>query len=105
MYDKICKNCGTRLSAFYHTSMLGCPECYKAFEEEIISALKKIQGRTFHAGKTPKLSKLDKELLLEYDRLVAEKERATIEGRFFDIKGLSEQILDLLAELKSRGLK
>ena len=105
MYDKVCDKCGARLSDFYRTGMLGCPECYVAFEREIIPTLKKIQGRTFHAGKIPSITKLDKELLIEYERLLMEKERATIERRFSDIRELSEQILELYAELKARGLK
>jgi protein-arginine kinase activator protein McsA len=104
MYDKVCKKCGTLLSEFYNTGMLGCEYCYMAFEKEILTALKKIQGRTFHTGKTQKLSAFDRELLAEYNALIKEKERATIEGRFTDIRELAEQILSLSEELRSRGL-
>jgi protein arginine kinase activator len=105
MYDKYCRNCKTTLSSFYATGMLGCPECYKAFETEIELALKKIQGRTFHAGKTPKISKLDRELLTEYERLIEEKEIASLEGRISDMHNISEDIRALAEELKKRGLK
>lgn len=104
MYDKICANCGTRLSDFYRTGMLGCQECYGTFGREVTVALKKIQGKTFHTGKTPKHAGLDRELLIEYQNLIKEKEKAAIDGRFSDIKDLNEQILSLNAELKKRGL-
>lgn len=104
MYDKICKTCGTRFSYFYNTGMLGCPDCYKHFEQEIVSALKKVQGATFHVGKEPRLDKLDKELLDEYRRLIAEKELAGIEGRFDDMANLTKTIADLADELKRRRL-
>lgn len=104
MYDKVCRRCKTTLSSFFATGMLGCPECYKEFEREIIPALKKIQGRTFHAGKTPKTSAIDRELLSEYERLLKEKEQATIEGRFDDMRTLTFEINQLIAELKDRGL-
>lgn len=104
MYDKVCSNCGTRLSEFYRTGMLGCEKCYQSFGREIVSTLERVQGRTFHAGKIPKISGLDKELLSEYGRLIKEKEKATIEGRFSDIRELSEEILELSEELKNRGL-
>lgn len=104
MYDKVCKKCGTLLSEFYNTGMLGCEYCYKAFEKEVLIALKKIQGRTFHTGKTQKLSGLDRELINEYNRLIKEKELATLDGRFSDIRELAEQILELSEELKARGL-
>lgn len=104
MYDKVCRVCGTLLSDFYNTGMLGCEHCYTAFEKEILIALKKVQGRTFHTGKTQRLTSLDKQLITEYNALIKEKERATIEGRFGDIRELTEQILSLAEELKSRGL-
>ncbi len=105
MYEKYCPNCKTTLSSFYNTGMLGCPNCYIAFEKEIELALKKIQGRTFHAGKTPNISNIDRELLLEYERLLNEKQRANIEGRFADMLRFSEELIDLKEELKRRGLK
>jgi protein arginine kinase activator len=104
MYDKVCPVCGRRLSEFYNTSMLGCPACYSAFEREIVLALKKIQGKQLHVGKTPEGTALDRELLSEYQRLIKEKERANIEGRFNDMCDLNEDILSLKAELKKRGL-
>ena len=104
MYDKYCRNCKTSLSEFYDTGMLGCPECYKAFKTEIELALNKIQGRTFHVGKTPNVTKLDKELLAEYRNLIAEKEQAVLDGRFTDVRNLSESIMSLASELKKRGI-
>lgn len=104
MFDKICYNCKTKLSDFYRTYMLGCPECYKAFEEEILSTLKKSQGKTYHTGKTPRTSIADKKLIDEYNRLMAEKERAGIENRFKDMADLSIRINILKEELLKRGL-
>ncbi|MBQ7235548.1 MAG: hypothetical protein IKB30_01735 [Clostridia bacterium] len=104
MYDKICKKCGTKLSDFYRTYMLGCPECYSAFEREILLALKKIQGANIHTGKMPKIANIDRELLSEYERLIKEKEDAALDGRFSRIKELSAQLVELSEELKRRGL-
>ena len=103
-YDKMCKHCGTTLSEFMRTYMLGCPHCYQAFNGEILTSLKKVQGRTFHVGKSPKVVGLDRELILEYQRLLKEKEDAALEGRFSKIRELSQQIIDLNQELKRRGL-
>lgn len=104
MYEKVCVKCGTTLSSFYATGMLGCPHCYKEFEKEIIPALKKIQGRVFHAGKTPKISSVDRELLSEYERLLKEKEQATFNGEFDKMRSLTIEINQLVSELKERGL-
>ena len=104
MYDKICRACGRRLSEFYETYMLGCPECYKAFESEITASLKKVHGAFYHSGKTPKTHDLDRELINEYERLIKMREQATINGEFSQIKELSAQIASLYEELKLRGL-
>lgn len=104
MYDKICKACGRRLSEFYETYMLGCPECYKAFESEITASLKKVHGAFYHSGKLPKTHDLDRELINEYERLIKMREQATINGEFSQIKELSAQIASLYEELKLRGL-
>ena len=104
MYDKICPTCGTKLSQFYRSYMLGCPDCYANFEREITMALKKIQGATVHAGKTPKVVGIERDLLTEYQRLIKEKEDATLDGRFSRIKELSAELVELAEELKRRGL-
>ncbi len=104
MYDKVCPKCGQLLSNFYNTGMLGCPNCYKAFGAEILSALKKVQGSTVHKGKTPTVSGIDKELLYEYERLIKEKETAILNGRFKEATELSKMIAELAEELKSRRL-
>ena len=86
------------------SSLKLCPNCYKAFEREITLALKKIQGRTYHTGKTPYENELDKKLLEKYRSLIAEKARAERDERFADVESLSSEILELVEELKNRGL-
>ena len=104
MVDKVCSACGMHLSEFYNTFMLGCPECYNSFNKEITVAVKKVHGKVYHTGKTPKIDRFDKELINEYARVLKEKEQAVLEGRFDDIKELSERSADLYEELKLRGL-
>ncbi len=104
MYDKVCRTCGTRLSEFYNTSMLGCPDCYQSFAQEINVALKKIQGATIHVGKKPKISGVDRNLLREYELLLKEKEQAGLAQDFSRVAELSEDIYELQLELKRRGL-
>ena len=103
-YEKTCKHCGTTLSSFMRTYMLGCPNCYQTFNAEIGTSLKKVQGRTFHVGKAPKVVGINRELMHEYERLLKEKEDAALDGRFKRMKELSQEILDLAEELKRRGI-
>ena len=104
MYEKICQSCGRRLSTFMKTAMLGCPDCYTEFETQIISALKNVQGKTFHVGKKPKFDTVEKELLRDYQRLLEEKEKAGLESRFSDMAKINRYLSDISDELKRRGL-
>ena len=103
MYDKVCSKCGYQLSYFYRTGMLGCPKCYEAFEKEITQSIKNYQSGVVHKGKRPTLG-VEKQLLDEYKRLLAEKELAVMEGRFADVKEISSSIYELAEELKKQGL-
>lgn len=103
MYDKVCANCNYKLSYFYKTGMLGCPNCYHAFESEILKSIKNIQGGDTHVGKRPSAG-VDKELLAEYKKLLAEKELAVMEGRFADVKNISSKLFELAELLKKKGL-
>jgi protein arginine kinase activator len=104
MYEKICPSCGCRLSSFIKTGMLGCPDCYNQFESQILSALKNVQGKTFHTGKKPKMDSLERELMRDYQRLLEEKEKAGLEGRFSDMAKINRYLTDISDELKRRGL-
>ncbi|MBQ3219662.1 MAG: hypothetical protein IJB32_03625 [Clostridia bacterium] len=104
MYEKVCRTCGKKLSEFYNTSMLGCPDCYIAFRQEINGALKNIQGAVVHMGKKPKINGVDRDLLREYDLLLKEKEQAGLNQDFSRVAELSKDIYELQLELKRRGL-
>lgn len=104
IYEKYCKTCGTKLSDFYRTGMLGCPDCYYAFGAEVFGAVKKVQGKTTHVGKSPKCTGVDRELLAEYKRLLALKEKAGIDGDFAEMNRISSDLFELGEELKRRGL-
>ncbi len=103
--EKVCKKCGTKLSDFYKTSMLGCENCYRTFFDELQPVLTKLHGKTEHIGKVPKISAVEKEMLYEYKRLLKNKEVAVLEGRFQDASELDEDISALAEELAERGLK
>lgn len=104
MFDKICRKCGTTLSSFYDTGMLGCPYCYEEFKNEITNTLVEIQNKTYHVGKTPKFSIEDKNLLSEYRNLFAEREKLVIDGKFTQMKEVARRIYVVEEELKKRGL-
>lgn len=102
---KYCPSCGTTLNYFLKTGYLGCPDCYENFKQEVESGILKIHGSIIHVGKKPKISTIDRELLNEYKRLMAEKEIAGIEGRFSDMTEINRDLNELIKELTRRGLK
>ena len=55
-------------------------------------------------GKKPKLTRIDRELLSDYQNYLKEEEIAGIEGRFKDMAKLNKIIEELSEELNRRGL-
>ena len=102
---KRCEKCGTSWEQFYKTSMLGCENCYRVFQAELEPVIRKMQGKTRHTGKVPKVGDLDRELLCEYKNLLADREAAMLEGRFDEASALDEEIRQLHYELSRRGLR
>lgn len=50
-----CPACGTTLNQFRQTGLLGCPECYAAFEGQLSPLLQRAhEGGTHHTGKRPR---------------------------------------------------
>lgn len=53
--DLACPTCGMSFSEFREHSLLGCPECYKAFEAQLGPLLERAhEGATHHLGKVPR---------------------------------------------------
>lgn len=52
--DQTCKTCGTTFAQFREHSLLGCSDCYIAFESQLGPLLERAQeGATHHIGKVP----------------------------------------------------
>jgi protein arginine kinase activator len=50
-----CAGCGLTYAEFRQTGLLGCEECYDAFEEQLGPLLERAQeGGSHHVGKTPR---------------------------------------------------
>lgn len=52
-----CGQCGLTYAEFRQHGLLGCPDCYHAFEAQLVPLLERAQeGAAEHVGKTPKRS-------------------------------------------------
>lgn len=50
----VCRSCGLTLNQFRQTGLLGCPDCYAAFESQLAPLLQKAhEGASQHIGKRP----------------------------------------------------
>ena len=53
-HEIVCNDCGLSFADFRESSLLGCPNCYKMFEEPLGSLLERAhEGATNHIGKVP----------------------------------------------------
>lgn len=51
-----CPSCGMELAQFRNTGLLGCPECYRAFESVLAPLIERAhEGSTHHTGKSPRM--------------------------------------------------
>jgi protein arginine kinase activator len=46
-----CPTCGFQYSDFKRIGRLGCPDCYDAFDSQLVSVLRHVHGSTQHTGK------------------------------------------------------
>ena len=46
-----CPTCGYDYSDFKRIGRLGCPDCYDAFESQLVAVLRHVHGSTQHTGK------------------------------------------------------
>ncbi len=52
--EQTCENCGLSFAEFREKSLMGCPQCYAAFETPLASLLERAhEGATHHVGKIP----------------------------------------------------
>ncbi len=56
--DIQCEKCGNTLNNIKNTGKMGCANCYKVFNKNILQIIKNIHFDSFHYGKVPK--KFDK---------------------------------------------
>lgn len=57
--DLVCRNCGYTFDKYLSTGLLGCPQCYETFSNNLDDILIKLQGKNRHKEKINKF-KLDK---------------------------------------------
>ncbi len=90
--SRVCPRCGTTIEEFRRTGLVGCAECYRAFREEILSAVRRVQGTTRHEGAIPAVSEEKYSFMLEQQHLKDAIERALRAGKFEEAEALQQRL-------------
>ena len=93
----ICSGCGTSVDDFLRMGYLGCPKCYREFDNILKPIILKTQGKLQHTGKIPNPTGEDA-LRREYDNLAAQLKRAVEEERYEDAAEIKRALKNLDAE-------
>ena len=93
-----CPVCGATFSDIAKSGKVGCAECYKTFENDLMPYLKRVHGSTKHSGKVPlsaPIMVINNEesvetLRMELNRLVSEEkyeEAAVVRDKIKKLEG------------------
>jgi protein arginine kinase activator len=87
-----CPACEFVYSEFKKSGRFGCPECYAAFETQLIPLLRQVHGSTQHEGKTPKRLGPKAVIRKELMDLKEELSRAILDERYEDAATIRDRI-------------
>ncbi len=91
---KVCPVCGTTYADYERSGLLGCASCYDVFKEELLPAIKAIQGKVEHVGKV----ETNNDDLGPHRRLKSlqvQLEAALREKRYVDAGKLNKRIYEI----------
>jgi len=83
-----CPKCNTSFEKFEKTGLLGCDECYQAFEKELAVLLRRIHGSSKHIGSRPR------------PRRVVSNEKDVVKLRAELAQAISKEKFERAAELR-----
>lgn len=97
-----CPVCGATFSDIAKTGKVGCAECYKTFESDLLPYLKRVHGSTKHVGVVPNKSPIMvvdnsesvEALRIKLARLVSEEkyeEAAVIRDKIKELEGKNNE--------------
>ena len=94
--DIVCPVCKESLREFKSTGMLGCPNCYEAFREEISKVIKRIAPFDRHKQQDVKIKTTKRQTKEEkISNLRQEMANAVKDERYEDAAKIKKQILKL----------
>jgi len=95
-----CNSCGMDYSQFKETGRLGCPMCYKTFNNELMPIIRRIQKGTQHIGKIPKRAGSQFRVYKEIENLKAQLKKAVEREAFEEAAQIRDRIRELEKQQK-----
>lgn len=98
----ICPSCQMSYKEFRGIGRLGCPNCYAAFQHELLPLIENIHGETQHAGKSPRRTTAENDLKeSQLMKLRGELRRAVSDEQYEKAAELRDQIQALESDLST----
>jgi protein arginine kinase activator len=96
---KSCPNCGLVFASIRQHGLLGCAECYRAFETELTGLIEQAQaGGNFHCGRSPRDCRDAAARLELRSRLAKELDEAVAAEQYERAAKLRDRLLHLASE-------
>jgi protein arginine kinase activator len=95
-----CPSCGFAYSNFKKVGRFGCPECYAAFEKQLVPLLRQLHGSTRHEGKSPKRLGPKAVIRQEIAELQESLTQAVANEQYEEAAEIRDRIRDLESKVK-----
>ncbi|MBO8136919.1 MAG: UvrB/UvrC motif-containing protein [Desulfotomaculum sp.] len=98
--EETCPKCRISKNKFAKVGLLGCPECYETFKDQIIPLVRRIHGTGQHTGKVPKRTGGRARINKEINMLKEQLQEAIKKEEFEKAAQLRDQIKALEQKLQ-----
>jgi protein arginine kinase activator len=97
--NRACQTCGWTLRKLRKVGRLGCPDCYQAFDKEILGLLRSIHHATEHTGRSPKIRGSRVALATQLEDLRSRISEAVAEEAYEQAAAFRDELAKLEATL------
>ena len=97
--ELVCPGCGLTYEEFLNTAKFGCPECYRAFKENLVVLFKDVQGFTKYKGHMYVRDQRSVKLLQEKYKLEETLSELVSKERFEEAAKIRDRINQIIEEL------
>jgi protein arginine kinase activator len=98
--DRFCGVCGTTLTDFRESGMVGCPDCYRVFADALETVLESETEPTEHLGKMPRRGSENDPVRHEIMRLERMLSELVACERFEEAAGVRDRLAELGREVE-----